>query len=442
MSLASGTRLGQYRVLSELGAGGMGEVYRARDTKLDRDVAVKVLPDAFSHDPERLARFEREARCWPRSTIPNIAAIYGLEESGGTHALVMELVEGEDCSRDHSRAGARVTPISSEALPIARQVADALEAAHEQRHRPPRSQAGEHQGPGRRHGESARLRSRQGASRPAEAQARRPGPGEFADDDVARDDGRWASSSAPRPTWRRSRRRAGRWTAARDIWAFGCVLYEMLSGRKAFDGETVTDVLAAVIMKEPDWSAMPQTTPPAIRRLIRRCLQKDVRHRLQAIGEARIAIEDVLERRGTRRARARQIGMRPPRGARVAAVTARPLAACCPGRSPACWPSRWSSWRPSGSSARPPCSRFRCVAYVPPPSNTTFRDFGFGAGPVVVSPDGRQLAFSATDQSGVTTLYVRPLASDNAGRSPAPKMPDRRSGRRTAARSALSPTES
>ena len=160
MGLATGTHLGPYEVTAKIGVGGMGEVYRASDTNLNRDVALKVLPDVVADDPDRLARFTREAQTLAALNHPNIAHIHGLEESGGVRALVMELVEGEDLA-DASH-GAPI-PLD-EALPIAKQIAEALEAAHEQRHRPSRSQAGEHQGSPRRHGEGARLRPRKGAA--------------------------------------------------------------------------------------------------------------------------------------------------------------------------------------------------------------------------------------------------------------------------------------
>ena len=158
MALTPGTRLGVYEVVASIGEGGMGQVFRARDTKLDRDVAIKILPEAFAHDADRLARFQREAKTLASLNHPNIAAIHGLEESGGVTALVMELVEGDDLSQRIARGA---IPLD-EALPIAKQIAEALEAAHEQGHHSPRSEAREHQGSRRWHGEDAGLRSREG----------------------------------------------------------------------------------------------------------------------------------------------------------------------------------------------------------------------------------------------------------------------------------------
>ncbi len=304
MPLGTGTKLGTYEILSPLGAGGMGEVYRARDTKLNREVALKVLPEAFAADPQRMARFEREAQVLASLNHSNIAAIYGLEESGQTRALVMELVEGQTLAE---RIGTSAQPASGarsgsvgaihelplqENLQIAKQVAEALEYAHER-------------GVVHRDLKPANIKiNPEGAVKVLDfGLAKAMGP-----DEISRD----ASNS---PTLSLAATQAGfiLGTAAYmapeqakakpvdrrcDIWSFGVVLFEMFSGKKAFDGETVSDVLAAVIMKDPDWTALPETTPPSIQRLIRRCLNKDPKQRLQAIGEARITIEEALSGTG------------------------------------------------------------------------------------------------------------------------------------------------
>ncbi len=319
MSLSSGTKLGPYEITGALGAGGMGEVYRARDTRLERDVAIKVLPEAFAADPQRMARFEREAQVLASLNHPNIAAIYGLEESGSTRALVMELVEGQTlaeklASRPLTRPASRDTlspragrgqkvsdsqPSPSgrgwpagpgegfdETLAIAKQVAEALEYAHDR-------------GVVHRDLKPANIKvTPEGTVKVLDfGLAKAMGP-----DEISRD----ASNS---PTLSIAATQAGfiLGTAAymapeqakakpvdrrADIWAFGVMLFEMLSGKKAFDGETISDVLAAVIMKDPDWTSLPETTPLSIQRLIRRCLIKDPKQRLQAIGEARITIEE------------------------------------------------------------------------------------------------------------------------------------------------------
>ena len=292
MALETGTQLGSYEILSPLGAGGMGEVYRARDTKLGRDVALKVLPEAFINDSQRMARFQREAQVLASLNHPNIAAIYGLEESNGVRALVMELVEGPTLA-DRLKAGG--IP-SDEVLPISKQVAEGLEYAHER---------------GVVHRDL----------KPANIKIAPEGTVKILDFGLAKAlDPAVTSSNAGAihesplqnsPTLTAAATRAGviLGTAAymppeqargktadrrADIWAFGCVLYEMLSGRPPFEGETVTDVLASVVRAEPDWDALPAQTSPRLRELIRRCLAKDPKQRLRDIGEARITIEEVI----------------------------------------------------------------------------------------------------------------------------------------------------
>src|SRR5215469_11603711 len=276
MSLGTGTRLGQYEILAPIGAGGMGEVYKARDTKLKRDVAIKVLPDPFASDPERMARFQREAEVLASLNHPNIAHIYGVEE----RALVMELVEGEPLSGP--------LPIDL-ALGYAQQIAGALEYAHEK---------------GVIHRDL----------KPANVKVTTEGVVKLLDFGLAKaieDPARQGEDASNSPTLTLGATRAGMimGTAAymspeqargkpadrrADIWSFGAVLYEMLAGRRAFEGESVSDTLAGVLKLDPDWNALPAATPPAIRNLIRRCLTKDRRHRLQAIGEARIVLETPL----------------------------------------------------------------------------------------------------------------------------------------------------
>ncbi len=272
MPLSTGTRLGSYEILAPLGAGGMGEVYRAKDTKLKREVALKVLSDAFARDPERMARFQREAEVLAALNHPQIAAIYGLEGN----ALVMELVEGENLSG----------PLPMEtAILYARQIAEALEYAHEK---------------GIIHRDL----------KPANVKITPDGMVKVLDFGLAKaieDQGTPGDpSNSPTLTLGATRvgvimgtaaymspEQASGKTADRrsDIWSFGAVLYEMLSGRRAFEGESVSDTLASVLKLDPDFSAMPAETPGSIRNLIRRCLTKDRKQRLQAIGEARIVLE-------------------------------------------------------------------------------------------------------------------------------------------------------
>ena len=255
MALARGTKLGPYEVVAPLGAGGMGEVYRAWDTKLGRDVAIKVLPQAFSAEPERTARFEREAKVLASLNHPNIASIYGLEDSDGIRALVMELVDGPTLA-ERLQQGA--VP-SDEVLPLARQIAEAVEYAHE-------------------HGIVHR------DLKPANIKLSPDSGVKVLDFGLAKaiQGDAPASDILTSPTISRMATQAGiiLGTAAymspeqakgkpvdrrTDIWAFGCVFFEMLTGKLTFGGETVTDVLAAVVMKEPDWRELPAATPPRIR---------------------------------------------------------------------------------------------------------------------------------------------------------------------------------
>jgi serine/threonine protein kinase len=290
-----GEPFGPYRILGKLGAGGMGEVYRARDTKLNRDVAIKVLPAAFADDPERLARFTREAQTLASLNHPNIAAIYGIEdlsaanESGaGSRALVMELVEGEDLSTHIARGP---IPIA-EALPIARQIAEALEAAHEQ---------------GIVHRDL----------KPANIKVRSDGTVKVLDFGLAKAmDPAGGSASIPNashsPTLTHQGASAGMiiGTAAymspeqakgkavdkrTDIWAFGVVLYEMLTGARAFAGDDLADVLSRVLQREPDLTRLPPQTPPRLQMLVARCLVKDPRQRLRDMGDVGLALEGAFE---------------------------------------------------------------------------------------------------------------------------------------------------
>ena len=284
MPLTNGSRLASYEILAGIGAGGMGEVYRARDSKLGRDVALKVLPETFARDAERLSRFQREAKVLASLNHPNIAAIYGLEDSGASHALVMELVEGPTLA---DRIAAGPIPVD-EALRIARQIADALEYAHER-------------GIVHRDLKPANIKvTNDDAVKVLDFGLAKALQGDAASIDIANS-----------PTITRMATQAGvlLGTAAymspeqakakpvdrrADIWAFGCVLYEMLTGKMAFGGETVTDTLAAVIRAEPDWARLPLATPMHIRLLLQRSLQKDPKQRLRDIGDARIVLDEVL----------------------------------------------------------------------------------------------------------------------------------------------------
>ena len=284
-ALSAGARVGPYEVVALLGVGGMGEVYRARDTKLNREVAIKVLLAAVANDAERLARFSREAQVLASLNHPNIAQIHGLEDAGGVRALVMELVEGPTLA-DRIAQGA--IPLD-EALPIARQIAEALEAAHD-------------------------LGIIHRDLKPANIKIRADGTVKVLDFGLAKAlDPAGSARAATLPILRRCRCRrtaAGviLGTAAymapeqargkavdrrADIWAFGCVLYEMLTGKRPFLGDDVTDTIVAVVSKEPDWNALAGAASD-VRPLLMRCLKKDRRQRLQAIGDARIQIEELI----------------------------------------------------------------------------------------------------------------------------------------------------
>jgi eukaryotic-like serine/threonine-protein kinase len=292
-----GQRIGAYEVVARLGAGGMGEVYRARDLRLGRDVAIKILPEVFTRDPERLARFEREARVLAALTHPNIGAIYGVEDPAAdsgpltTPALLLELVEGDTLAERIARSArdsgfGRQRGLSMvEAVKIAAQIADALEAAHDK---------------GIVHRDL----------KPANVKITPAGVVKVLDFGLAKaglDDDTTSPDISQSPTMTVDGTRAGMilGTAAymspeqarghvvdkrTDIWAFGCVLYEVLAGRAAFPGATVSDTIAAILEREPEWSALPSGTPESVRHLLRRCLEKDQRQRLRDIGEARIEL--------------------------------------------------------------------------------------------------------------------------------------------------------
>ena len=295
MTIPSGVRVGPYEIRSLLGAGGMGEVYRAHDANLNREVALKIVPEGFANDPERMARFQREAKALAALNHPHIAAVYGLEGFRSTRALAMELVEGQTLAELLAAPPSGLQALAIEdALPIAKQIADALEYAHER---------------GIIHRDL----------KPANIKIAPDGVVKVLDFGLAK-----TSSSSPgdateqlasglddSPTLNASitgtgiivgtaaymspEQARGKTVDRRtDIWSFGCVLYEMISGRRPFQGETVSDVLAAVLRAEPDWRALPSETPAPIHELLRRCFAKDPRQRLRDIGDARIVIEETM----------------------------------------------------------------------------------------------------------------------------------------------------
>ena len=393
MTLAPGTRLGVYEIHSALGAGGMGEVYRARDTRLQRDVALKILPDAFAADTDRLARFEREAQMLASLNHPNIAAIHGLEESGSVRALVLELVEGNTLA--DLIAGGRPLPVD-EALAIARQIAEALQAAHEQ-------------GVVHRDLKPANIKVRPDGTVKvldfglAKLAAGPTTGGYYGDDQRTRPDvSRSPTITTPAMTqmgvimgtagYMSPEQAKGRDADTRsDVWAFGAVLYEMLTGRRAFEGEDVSDTLASVLKSDPDWSRLSADVPPAVGTLIRRCLVKDRRERLSEIATAKFVLSEwgsLIEPGAAREASAAPAASRGSRRQWVLPVVATALTAAVVGAG--AWALR--------STPRPPVVARFSIA----PDGGVFS--GTPVQVVAVSPDGTRLAYSANRR-----IYVRSI---------------------------------
>ena len=289
--MLTGTSLGPYRILEKIGEGAMGEVYRARDTKLGRDVAIKVLPPSFSSDADRRVRFGREARLLASLNHPNIATIHGLEDADGVSALVMELVDGPTLAEKLPRRGPRGTQVGlplADALAVARQIADALAAAHER-------------GIVHRDLKPANLKfTESGAVKVLDfglAKAFAPaGPGAVTDESMSPTVTNAVSQLGGifgTPAYMSPEQARGQAVDARaDIWAFGCVLFEMLSARRAFAGETVSDTIARILERPPDWSALPETTPSNVRRVLRHCLEKDPNRRWRDIRDVRIELDE------------------------------------------------------------------------------------------------------------------------------------------------------
>jgi Tol biopolymer transport system component len=398
MSLAPGARLGTYEIVALIGAGGMGEVYRARDGQLTRDVAIKILPSLFARDPERLARFTREANLLASLNHPNIAAIYGFESSDPGPGIVLELVEGPTLA-DRLERG----PIPlEEALPIARQVAEALEAAHAQ---------------GIVHRDL----------KPGNIKVREDGAVKVLDFGLAKaiaaDSSSAAVAASPTITspamtalgtimgtaaYMSPEQARGRAVDKRsDIWAFGAVLYEMLTGRRAFDGEDVSDTLANILKQDPDWSALPGDTPLSVARVLRRCLTKDPRQRTHDIADVRIDLE---ERAGVD-ATAPPIGP----GTRVQPLRAFERAAWLAAALALATVAGLGWWR---GRAPEPVPQQVIRFPVRPPAGYSFGALGSGGGFAAdlipthaLSPDGTRLVFYASDRTGKGTLFLRALDS-------------------------------
>ena len=391
-------RMGQYEIVTPIGAGGMGEVYQAHDTKLGRDVAIKVLPEAFAHDPERLSRFQREAKMLAALNHPNIATIYGLEQSNGTSYLVMELVSGETLADRIKREGA--VPVE-EALAICKQIAEALEAAHEK-------------GIIHRDLKPANVKvTPEGKVKVLDFGLAKAFAGDAANDDPSNSPtlsmaatmhgvilGTAAYMSPEQARGKNVDKRT-------DIWAFGCVLYELLCGRPAFEGEDITEILAAVVKTEPDWKRLPESASPNIRMLLRRCLQKDKTLRLRDAGDARIEIHEALVAPPTALAATAgpaTRGWRERMAWAAAAVFILTTIASTIGfmlRTP----------KPA-----PPVQAMRLSAKIGAEASLyTASGSGSGGGAAaILSPDGTRLAFLASGTDQKRRIYVRSLDQSEA----------------------------
>ncbi|MBI3473946.1 MAG: serine/threonine-protein kinase [Candidatus Solibacter usitatus] len=386
MPLSTGDKIGHYEVLTLLGQGGMGEVYKARDTTLKREVALKVLPGSFLRDPDRMARFQREAEVLASLDHPNIGPIYGTVDSEESRGLVLALIEGPTLA-DQIAIGR--LPLG-DALSISKQIIEALEYAHDR---------------GVVHRDL----------KPANIKITPEGVVKVLDFGLAKvlEDEPLKSSPADSPTMTLGHTRAGviLGTAAymspeqavgrpvdrrSDIFSFGAVLFEMLTGKRAFRGAATPDALEAVVKLDPDWSALPAETPGYLRRLLERMMAKDRKQRLQAIGEARILL-------------ANPVGDATP----VAAASASPVAGAR---------LRWLPWAVAAAAVALAAAAYwrasgpaspRIHSFVLPPEHSAFRTLGDDAGPATLSPDGRRLAFTAATD-GKVQLWVRPLDSPAA----------------------------
>jgi Tol biopolymer transport system component len=382
--------LNQYQVTAKLGAGGMGEVFRARDTRLNREVAIKVLPESFAQDKERLARFEREAKALAALNHPNVAAIYGLERIGSSQALILELVEGEDLSARLKRGPLPV----EEAMDVCKQIAEALEAAHEKGiiHRDLK--------PGNvkltADGKVKVLDFGLAKTTTAEATSMDPdSPTITADYTMPGTLLGTAGYMSPeqargKPVDKRS-----------DIWSFGVVLYECLTGRRLFSGETVTDSIGALLHKEIDWSQLPKDTPPTIQLLLRKCLVRDRKRRLQDIGDARIELEQAIADPSSSLIRLSEGALQETkagRGMPLKKVAGLVLAAVIVAAA--------LGWflKPQPVPSVP----LRLQVTLAPGNQLDTR-----AKNLALSPDGRTLAYVAVREN-VSRLYVRPLGAFEA----------------------------
>jgi len=392
MTVRAGTHVGAYEIVALLGAGGMGEVYRARDARLERDVAIKILPEVWLTDPDRRARLEREARVLASLNHPHIGAIYGVEESGGVPALVLELVEGQTLAE-------RITPVTglplAEALSFAREIADALDAAHEK-------------GIIHRDLKPANIKiTPDGIVKVldfglATYQAGAPGLHDVTPGPKGATQARTMMIADTSPGmilgtagYMSPEQARGKPVDKRtDIWAYGCVLYQMLTGRTPFGGETGSDMVAAILERQPDWTSLPPATPVRVRRLLERCLAKDPRLRLRDIGDARLELDEALDSPATAPADGadRKNGWTAVRWVFVPIVTA--AVAGFVG---------WSL-KPELSSATPISGLTARLVIAPPPGEALSVDVTA----LAMSLDGRYVAYVA-GQGGHRRIFLRGL---------------------------------
>src|SRR4051794_1316323 len=392
MPLTAGATLGSYDIIAALGAGGMGEVYRARDTKLGREVAIKILPETFAQDPERLARFQREAQILAALSHPHIGGIHGLDEAIGIRFLVLELVSGESLAQRLSRGALPV----DDALAVARQLVDALEAAHDK---------------GIVHRDL----------KPANIMLSDDGQVKVLDFGLAKQEAGAAGASggagmthSPTLTFAATQAGVILGTAAymspeqakgrpadkrSDGWAVGCVVFELLTGKRAFEGDDVSDTLAAILRGEPDWAALPAGVPPHIVALLKRCVAKDRKARVPDLSVVRFMLDEPVA------VAAPRVGATDPDSARRSrralrawqAATALSLLTLVAG----------AAWYASRDATPAKVTRF----FVAPPEKSSFVIAERPAAAAIISPDGSKLAFTAKDASGKTLLWIRPIDS-------------------------------
>ena len=383
-AIPMGTRFGSYEVVARLGAGGMGEVYRAHDSKLGRDVAIKILPRQFAADADRRGRLEREARLLATLNHPHIGSIYGVEDREGVLALVLELVEGDTLAERIARGRPDKPAIGvRKALSMARQIADALEAAHDK-------------GIVHRDLKPANIKvTPTGTVKVidfgiAKTSAPDPAGGEEGPGPRTAVGGTATGFVVGTAAYMSPEQARGESIDKRsDIWAFGCVLYEMLTGRGAFGGETSSDTMAAIFDRAPDWQALPDATPSGIRRLAQRCLDPDPNRRLHDVADARLELDDALASPAAEPLVVRAAPFRRVIPLAIAALAGGAVIALL----------AWANLRPSPRAPEPP-SRFAIVLPASEPLNL----YGDGRS-VALSPDGRHLVYRA----GGAMLFGSPL---------------------------------